>query len=103
MSLMGNYCAENIKFSVQIGAFKNPEHFSYGKLKDLGSVTSANYPDNITRFTQNQYTTLKAAEKNRQKAIARGVKDAWIVAFVNGQRYTLEDLIMVDFMGKAIN
>ena len=103
MSLMGNYCADNIRFTVQIGAYKNPENFKYSKLKDLGEVSSTRYPDDITRFIQNEFTTLKAAEVNRQKAIRRGVKDAWIIAFVDGKRYTLEELILIDFMGKAIN
>jgi len=39
----------------------------------------------------------------RQKIIAKGQSDAWVTGFVNGKRYTLEDLIMVDFLGKAIN
>lgn len=103
MSLMGNYCADNIRFTVQIGAYKNPENFKYSKLKDLGQVSSTRYPDDITRFIQNEFTTIKAAEANRQKAIRRGVKDAWIIAFIDGKRYTLEELILVDFMGKAIN
>lgn len=103
MELMGNYCADNIRFTVQIGAYKNAEHFKYENLKSLGKVSSVIYPDDLTRFTQNEFTTLKSAEVNRQKAINRGVKDAWIVAFVNGQRYTLEDLIMANFMGNPIN
>lgn len=103
LSRMGNYCADNIRFTVQIGAYKHPEKFKFEKFKDLGNVRSENYPDSLTRFIQNEFTTLQAAEKNRQKVISRGVKDAWIVAFIDGKRYTLEDLIMVDFLGKAIN
>jgi hypothetical protein len=36
------------------------------------------------------------------KAIAKGQKDAWIVEFIDGKRYTLEELIMVDFFNKNI-
>jgi hypothetical protein len=61
------------------------------------------YPDGITRFTQRSFKTIREAEEFRQKVIARGQKDAWIVAFVDGIRYTLEELIMKDFMGKSIN
>lgn len=103
LQTMGNYCNDNVRFSVQVGAYRHPENFHYGKIKDLGAVSSSTYPDDITRFVQNEFTTLKAAESNRQKAIKRGIKDAWIVAFVNGKRYTLEELIMVDFLGNAIN
>lgn len=103
LSVAGNYCASNLEFKVQVGAYKNPENYKGNNLKSLGNIDSAPYPDGITRFTQNEFTTLKAAESHRQKAIAKGQKDAWIVAFVDGKRYTLEDLIMVDFMGKPIN
>ena len=46
---------------------------------------------------------MKEAEVQRQKAIAKGQKDAWIVGFVDGKRYTLEELIMLDFFGKSVN
>jgi outer membrane biosynthesis protein TonB len=103
MDLMGSYCADNLYYTVQIGAYRKPDNYKYTNLKDLGKVSSENYPDGITRFTQKQFNTLKDAEKQRQRAIARGQKDAWIVAFIDGKRYTLEDLIMVDFLGKPVN
>lgn len=103
MDLMGNYCSNDLVFSVQVGAYRKPENFKTGALQSLGAISSADYPDGITRFTQKQFKTLKDAEQQRRKCIAKGQTDAWIVAFVDGKRYTLEDLIMVDFLGKAIN
>lgn len=103
LAIAGNYCASNMVFKVQIGAYRNADNFKASTLKSLGKIEQSNYPDGITRFTQNEFTTLKAAEKHRQKAISKGQSDAWIVAFVDGKRYTLEDLIMVDFQGKAVN
>jgi len=103
LEIAGNYCAEKLVFTVQIGAYRHPENFKTKKVKHLGAVQSKDYPDGLARFTQNEFTTLHNAEKMRQKAIRKGIKDAWIVAFMDGQRYTLEDFIMLDFMGKAIN
>lgn len=103
LAAMGNYCANNIVFKVQVGAYRHPENFKPRSLNALGKIESANYPDGITRFTQNEFNTLKQAEKHRQKAISKGLNDAWIVAFVDGKRYTLEDLIMIDFAGKPVN
>jgi len=103
LNLAGTYCADNMVFKVQIGAYRNPANFKYSKLKALGKVVSDAYPDGITRFTLSQFKTVNEAEAMRQKAIGRGQADAWIVAFVDGKRYTLEDLILLDFMGKAIN
>lgn len=103
LNMAGNYCAGNLVFKVQIGAYRKPENFKYPNLQAFGKAEVINYPDGITRFTQKEFTTLKEAEMQRQKAINKGQKDAWIVAFVDGKRYTLEDLIMLDFLGKTIN
>jgi hypothetical protein len=103
LDIAGEYCAQGLVFKVQIGAYRKPQNFKYQNLTAFGQPEVVEYPDGITRFTQQQFTTINEAEKLRQKAIAKGQKDAWIVAFVNGKRYTLEELIMVDFLGKSIN
>ena len=103
LKLAGNYCAEGLIYKVQIGAYRKPENYKYKNLMQFGKPEIIDYPDGITRFTQLQFTTLNAAEVQRQKAIKKGQTDAWIVAFVNGKRYTLEELIMLDYLGKAIN
>jgi len=103
LSLAGTYCADGLIYKVQIAAYRKPENYKYNHLIQYGKPEVVDYPDGITRFTQKEFTTLKAAEAQRQKAIAKGQKDAWIVAFVNGKRYTLEELIMLDYLGKAIN
>lgn len=103
LNMAGDYCAGNLIFKVQIGAYRKPENFKYPNLQSFGKAEVVNYPDGITRFTQKEYKTIKEAEVQRQKAIAKGQTDAWIVAFVDGKRYTLEDLIMLDFLGKTIN
>lgn len=103
LNIGGNTCAEGLVFTVQIAAYRNPENYKYSHLAQFGKPEIIAYPDGITRFTQLQFTTLKEAEAARQKIIAKGQSDAWVTGFVNGKRYTLEDLIMVDFLGKAIN
>jgi hypothetical protein len=90
-------------FKVQIAAYRNPENYKYGHLSQFGKPEIIDYPDGITRFTLLQFSTLKEAEKARQKIIAKGQSDAWVTAVVNGKRYTLEELIMVDFLGKSVN
>lgn len=103
LNMVGDYCADGLIYKVQIGAYRNPQNFKYPNLQQYGKAEVVDYPDGITRFTQKQYNTLKDAEKQRQKAIAKGQTDAWVVAFVKGKRYTLEELIMLDFLGKAVN
>jgi hypothetical protein len=103
LDLAGNYGTTGVVFKVQIGAYRMPANYKAANLKGLGKIESEIYPDGITRFTQNEYKTLKAAEKHRKKAIAKGQTDAWIVVFKDGKRYTLEDFIMVDFQAKTVN
>lgn len=99
----GNICSEGLVFKVQIAAYRNPNNYKYGHLSAFGKPEIVNYPDGITRFTQLQFSTLKEAEVARQKIIAKGQSDAWVTGFVGGKRYTLEDLISVNFLGKSIN
>lgn len=103
MLIGGSMCAEGLVFKVQIAAYRNPENYKYDHLKQFGAPEIVNYPDGITRFTQLSFSTLKEAEAARQKIIGKGQKDAWLVAFIDGKRFTLEELILVNFNGKAIN
>ncbi|MCX8079973.1 MAG: hypothetical protein N3F09_01905 [Bacteroidia bacterium] len=103
LEIAGNYCSGKIVFKVQIAAYRFPQNYKYDHLLEFGKPEIVDYPDGITRFTQRQFSTIREAEKFRQQVIAKGQTDAWIVAFVDGVRYTLEELIMKDFMGKSIN
>ena len=103
LAIGGSMCAEGLVFKVQIAAYKHPENYKYGHLKQFGAPEIVNYPDGITRFTQLSFSTIKEAEVARQKIIAKGQKDAWLTVFIDGKRYTLEELILVNFNNKAVN
>lgn len=103
LAMAGNTCAEGLILKVQIAAYRQPENYKYDHLSEFGKPEIIGYPDGITRFTQLQFTTLKDAEVARQKIIAKGQTDAWITGVINGKRYTLEELIIHDFFGKAVN
>ncbi len=103
IEMMGPACISNMQFRVQIGAYRQPENFKYNSVKVYGPADIKNYPDGITRFTIQDYKTIQQADKLRQRVINRGIKDAWITAVVDGKRYTLEELINIDFFTKAIN
>lgn len=98
-----NICAEGLEFKVQIAAYRFPKNYKWNHLKQYGEPLILNYPDNITRFTQGQFTKIGEAEVLRQKIIKSGQKDAWITPFYNGKRILLEDLFKVNFYGKSIN
>lgn len=102
MAIGRKLCAQGMVFKVQIAAYRKPQNYKWDHLKEFGSPEVNNYPDNITRFTQGTFKSIQDAEIQRQKAIAKGQKDAWITGFIDGKRYTLEELIMVDFYNKNI-
>jgi hypothetical protein len=103
LKVAGSYCAQNLVFKIQVGAYRNTVNFKSNSFSNLGKIEFETSPDGLTRFTQKQFKTLREAENHRQKLLKRGIKDAWIVVFSDGKRYTLEDLVMVDFLGKAVN
>lgn len=102
MAIGEKICSDKMVFKVQIAAYRHPQNYKWNHLQEFGQPEVVDYPDGITRFTQGSFSGIKDAEKQRQKAIAKGQKDAWIVGFINGKRYTLEELIMVDFYNKDI-
>lgn len=103
LDIVGNFCVEGLVFKVQIGAYKHPENFKFDDLKEFGMPESISYPDGITRFTQFSFSTVNEVEAARKKIIEKGHKDAWIVAFKDGKRLTLEELILLNFFSKAVN
>lgn len=102
MAIGSKICSEKMIFKVQIAAYRHPENYKWEHLKEFGAPEVVDYPDGITRFTQGQFSGIHTAEEQRQKAIGKGQTDAWIVGFIDGKRYTLEQLIMVDFYNKDI-
>lgn len=103
MAIGSSMCIEGLVFKVQIAAYQHPENYKYGHLKQFGKPEEIKYPDGITRFTQLSFSTLKEAEAARQQIIAKGQKDAWLTVFVDNRRFTLEEMILVNFNAKAIN
>ena len=94
---IGEYCADELQFKVQIGAYRFPQNFKYPHLQNFGDADIRDYPDGITRFTMGVFTTLNEADALRQKIRSAGTDDAWVIPFYNGQRIFMEDLIAVNF------
>ncbi len=98
VNLMANYCLEGLIFRVQIAAYHYPQNYSYKHLIEFGQPIVVAGEDKITRFyLSKESKTIKEAEAWRQKAILKGQTDAWIVAFYKGKRYTLQQLLDVNF------
>jgi hypothetical protein len=98
VKLLSNYCLKGLTFRVQIAAYHYPKNYSYKHLIEFGQPIIQAGSDGITRFyLSKECSTFIEAEAWRQKAILKGQTDAWIVGFYNGKRYTLKELLNVNF------
>ena len=74
-------------FKVQIGAFRNPipaEHFT-----GLTPLTAEKLDNGITRYTVGIFYDLPTAQMARAQVLSVGYNDAFIVAFLNGERISI--------------
>jgi len=75
-------------FSVQVGAFQHP--VPPAKLYNLSPLYSYNAPNGYLRYNCGTYSSLPKATIAKQDIIARTpIKDAFVVAYSNGQRIGL--------------
>jgi len=78
---------EGIVFKVQIGAFRNalPEE----TFSDMTPVMGESVGNGLVRYTAGLFTTFDQAAGAKDKVRDRGYRDAFVVAYRNGQRIPL--------------
>ena len=103
LAMIGPYCADELEYRVQIGAYRFPKNFKYTYLDQFGEAKVNDYQDGITRFTMGTFKTLQNADDLRQEIRTAGQEDAWVIPFFDGQRIFMEDLIQVNFYKRDIN
>ncbi len=90
----GDMEAEGLEFKVQVAAYRHPENYDYSHLTDLGKVISRDYEDGITRFyVKKSFKTLNEADRFLDKVIDAGQLDAFVIAFMEGERTYLKELV----------
>ncbi len=80
---------QGLFYAVQVGVFSNP--VSNEKLHGIQPLNSEKMANGNMRYTTGQYANLTTAESARAKMIALGVKDAFIVAYYNGKRLSVDE------------
>lgn len=81
---------KGVAFKVQIGAFRNKNLAKY--FENNGSFDGE--VDNTSqRYTLGTFTDYWEADKFKKYLREMGVKDAWIVAYKDGQRVPLKDVL----------
>lgn len=81
-------------FRVQLGAYKAQREGAFADLSDIGPVELSEHPKTkVNYYFLGPYASLSGAQQARSEAVRRGVTDAFIVAFQNGQRVKITQAI----------
>lgn len=89
----GNSKKENLRYKVQIGAFKFFENFDYSRVIGLPRIIRKTDADFITRFTMGDFETYNEALDLLKTLMKRDMKESFIVAYLNNERKQLDELI----------
>lgn len=83
-----NEMPDGIVYQVQVGAFRNPipqNHFS-----EFAPVMAHDLNNGITRYTVGLFNQVDAAQQARDQVRSLGYSDAFIVAYKNGERVSVD-------------
>lgn len=80
---------DEILYRVQIGAFD--KKLSPKVFKDVPDVLSVTGPDNKTRYYSGTFSKLDKAAERKVDLLSKGFESAFIVAYKDGERITLQE------------
>lgn len=76
-------------YKVQIGAFV---YFDINKyLKDTEKNFEGETADGMNKYTMGNFRDLEVADQFKQDVQKMGIKDAWVVPYIDGVRVTMEE------------
>jgi hypothetical protein len=94
---------QGVVYKVQVGAFRNPlpmEAFS-----DMAPVTGEHAANGLVRYTAGLFVDAKSAAEAGAKVRARGYRDAFVAAYIDGKRVPLREAMRAEASreGLAVN
>ncbi len=93
LKYFGNKTFNGFIYKVQLGAYESPQKFNSIITRTVSGVTVKKYPDGLTRFFTEEYSTMNTAHENRLGLNKNGIPDAFIVGFYNGQKLFIEEIL----------
>jgi hypothetical protein len=82
---------EGLVFKVQIGAFKNPiPQDLFGGIKPITAETTTR---GFMRYTAGLFAKFNLANKAKNQVVDIGYRDAFVVAFFNGKRISINEAL----------
>ncbi|MCP4440227.1 MAG: hypothetical protein GY810_14885 [Aureispira sp.] len=89
----GEATGKGVEFKVQLGAFKDATKTSFNNLSNLGSIEKQKRSNGLTYYYLASFKTLDSARSARVKAQKKGVDTAFVVAFKDGKKVKISDVI----------
>ncbi|HEX8549401.1 MAG TPA: Ezrin/radixin/moesin family protein [Cytophagaceae bacterium] len=83
--------AKGVQYKVQIGTFKNKNLTSY--FNNNPNFSGETDPDGSKRYTLGQFKDYWEADKFKHYLREMGVRDAWVVAYKNGKRVDIKEVL----------
>jgi len=75
-----------VVYTVQVGVYSKP--VSPAQLFNLESIYTETMDNGLKRYTSGNYTTVDEAIKAKDRIVAKGIKDAFIIVYKDGKRMT---------------
>lgn len=91
---VSNKQPSGLVYKVQVGAFRNPlpqDHF-----KEFAPISGEKLNNGITRFMVGYFTTFSPASDAKGKVNNLGYSDAFVVAYCNGERITVDRARLIE-------
>ncbi len=83
---------DDLSFRVQFASFSKPKSRDYKKFRGIKDVREY-YHDGLYKYTAGDEKNPDDADALKKQLIGRGYKDVFIVAFLNGQRISMEEAL----------
>ncbi|HAN49779.1 MAG TPA: hypothetical protein DCQ08_02025 [Amoebophilaceae bacterium] len=89
----GQFYIKGVVFKVQIGAYKKRDLSNVLEGKKLQEVFEQERSKGINMYTLRHFRDYQKANQFKKELRVMGLKDAWIVAFKDGKRVPLKDVL----------
>ena len=80
---------DEVYLTVQVGVFAKT--INEGQLPGINELTYTKAPNGLLRYASGKFDDINEARKRKKLAIEKGVKDAFIVAYRNGIRISIQE------------
>lgn len=91
--VQGNTQVNNLKYTVQIAAYRFSENFNYNGTVGLPKIIRHTDKDGVSRFTMGSFYTYNEALELLRQLQQNKIPDAFITAIYNGERKLLYQLV----------